>query len=297
MDTGEDLQKLLREIRIAYILTKSRVSGQQSGVHLSRFKGQGIEFSEIREYLPGDDIRAIDWKVTARTGIPHVKEFTEERDQTTYIILDMSASGSFGTNHSKFSIMIQILSSITFGCLRYHDRTGLILVTDKVELFIPARTGRRHVVHLINKAINFEPVSKRSDLIPALIQLLGKLNRMTSIVIISDFYVPDCSRELSLLARRHEVMAIRVQDIGETEMPDVGLIELEDSETSEQILIDTSDPNFRRRYREACLAEKDKISLMLKRCHIKYACITTESDYMTPLKRLIEHQGFIEVNA
>ncbi len=295
METGEEPLDLIRQIRTVDIITRARVTGQQAGVHISMFKGQGIEFSDLREYVPGDDIRAIDWKITARYGIPYIKEFAEERDQTYYLVLDLSGSGAFGNRVSKFRTMIQVLASIAFTAVRYHDRIGLIVVTDQVEKFIPARNGRKHAVHIIQTALNHEPVSKGSDLRPALHYLLGRIRRMASIIIISDFFVPDCSRELSLLAQRHEVMAISVYDNREGELPDVGLIQLEDAESGEQILADTSDPAFRERYRDAFLTARETVREMLLGNHVRSTRISTSDDWIRPLRRLFESLGVLEV--
>ncbi|MFH0966233.1 MAG: DUF58 domain-containing protein [Methanobacteriota archaeon] len=245
MPAWEDPVELVRLIRSVDIITRARVTGQKSGVHISLFKGQGIEFSEIREYIPGDDIRAIDWKVTARYGVPHVKEFTEERDQTFFFVIDLSGSHAFGSTLSKYRMMLEIFASLVFAAVRNHDRVGLLIVTDQVEQFIPARSGRSHAVHLIHEVMNHTPKSSGSDIRPALHEILTRLRRMTSVIIISDFCLPEFSRELSLLKQHHEVFAIRVTDPRETELPDVGLIELEDAETGEQILVDTSDEFFR----------------------------------------------------
>jgi uncharacterized protein (DUF58 family) len=286
MPAWEDPVELVRLIRSVDIITRARVTGQKAGVHISLFKGQGIEFSEIREYIPGDDIRAIDWKVTARYGVPYVKEFAEERDQTYYFVLDLSGSQEFGSSVSKYRMMLEIFSSLVFAAVRYHDRAGLIIVTDRVERFIPARSGRNHAVHLINELIRHTPRSPGSDLRPALHEILTRLRRMASVIIISDFCVPDFSRELSLLKQHHEVYAVRVTDEREAELPDVGLIELEDAETGEQILIDTSDEEFREDYRNVVSAAEQKIISLFGRCHVQVEQVKTGEDWLIPLQRL-----------
>jgi uncharacterized protein (DUF58 family) len=286
MPAWEDPVELVRLIRSVDLITRARVTGQKAGVHISLFKGQGIEFSEIREYIPGDDIRAIDWKVTARYGIPYVKEFTEERDQTFYFVIDLSGSHAFGSTVSKYRMMLEIYASLVFAAVRYHDRAGLIIVTDQVERFIPARSGRAHAVHLIHEVINYSPKSTGSDLRPALTHILTRLRRMASVILISDFYMPDFSRELSLLKQHHEVYAIRISDPRESELPDVGLIELEDAETGEQILIDTSDDLFREEYRKA-VEEADALTTsVFRRCHVPVEQVKTTDDWLNPLQRL-----------
>lgn len=286
MPLWEDPIELLSLIKSVDIITRARVTGQKAGTHLSLFKGQGLEFSEIREYIPGDDIRAIDWKVTARYGVPHVKEFTEERDHTYYFVIDLSGSGVFGTVISKYRMMLEIFASLVFAAARYHDRAGLIIVTDQVEVFIPARAGRAHAVHLIRSVTEHDPVSSKSDIRPALNNLLARLSRMATVVLISDFYVPDFSRELTLLRHRHEVFAIQVTDNRESELPDVGLIELEDAETGEQILIDTSDPDFREDYRQTVLRANKKITDSFRQSRVQVESITTGGDWRIPLERM-----------
>ena len=286
MPDAKEYAYLIRKIRTIEIITRARVSGQQAGVHISLFKGQGVEFSDIREYLPGDDIRAIDWKITARYGVPYIKEFVEERDQTIYIILDISGSGAFGHTQSKFSTMVSILATLVFSAVHHHDRIGLVLVTDEVERFIPAKSGRSHAIHLLETAITCDPDSLRSDLTPALTTILTRIRRMATVLLISDFYTPDCSRELAVLKRHHDLLAIRVTDPREHELPDIGLIELEDSETGEQILVDTSDSGLRERYATAAQEHDAGVITMMRRLRIPFVHLKTGEDLYNPLHLL-----------
>lgn len=286
MPDAKEYADLIRKIRTIDIVTSARVSGQQAGVHISLFKGQGVEFSDIREYLPGDDIRAIDWKITARYGVPYIKEFVEERDQTIYIILDISGSGAFGHSQSKFSTMVSILATLIFSAVHHHDRIGLVLVTDKVERFIPAKGGRSHAIHLLETAITCDPDSRRSDLIPALTTVLSRIRRMATVLLISDFYTPDCSRELAVLKRHHDLLAIRVTDPREHELPDIGLIELEDAETGEQILVDTSDSSLRERYEMAAQEHDAGVITMMRRLRIPFVHLKNGEDLYNPLHLL-----------
>jgi uncharacterized protein (DUF58 family) len=286
MPAWEDPGELVRFIRSIDIITRARVTGQKSGVHVSLYKGQGIEFSEIREYVPGDDIRGIDWKVTARFGEPYVKEFTEERDQTFFFILDLSGSHAFGSIMTKYRVMLEVFASLAFAAVRYHDRFGLLIGTDHVERFIPARGGRSHAVHLIHEVMNHTPRSTGSDIRPAIHEILTRLRRMASIVMISDFCMPDFSRELSLLKQHHEVFAIRITDPREGELPDIGLIELEDAETGEQILVDTSDELFREEFRQSVSESDQQINTIFKRAHVPMELIRTSDDWLIPLQRL-----------
>ena len=278
MFESDSYPELIKKLRTIDIITTARVTGQQAGVHISLFKGQGIEFSDIREYIPGDDIRTIDWKITARYGIPYIKEFVEERDHTIYIIFDHSGSGSFGQFVTKYSAMISILATLVFSAVHHHDRVGLVLVTDRVEKYIPARNGRSHAIHIIHSVVNHKPDFSGSDLRPAILHLLKRIHRMATIIIISDFLTPDCSRELAMMKRYHDIMAVRIVDPREKDLPDVGLIELEDSETGEQILVDTSSSEIRERYREAASEHEKKITHMLKKIKIPSRIINSGED-------------------
>ena len=288
MPDSEEYSELIRNVRTIDILTRTRVSGQQAGVHISLFKGQGVEFSDIREYIPGDDIRAIDWKITARYGVPYVKEFVEERDHTLYLIADISGSGTFGHTVSKFSTLLSIMATLAFSAIHYHDRVGLIMVSDRVEMFIPARSGRNHVIHLLQSIITHETGSRGSDLRPALSMILQRVRRMSTVILLSDFYTPDCSRELSLVKRHHDLLSIRVSDPREGELPDIGLIELEDAETGEQILVDTSDPVIRDQYREAVMNHSSYISLMMRKYRIPFVHIRSGEDFIPVLGHLMK---------
>jgi uncharacterized protein (DUF58 family) len=288
MPGNDSYLDLIQNVRTIDILTRARVTGQQAGVHISLFKGQGVEFSDIREYIPGDDIRAIDWKITARYGIPHIKEFVEERDHTLYLIADISGSGSFGHMVSKFSTLLSILATLAFSAVHYHDRVGLILVSDKVEVFIPARSGRNHVIHLLQSLITHTPKSEGSDLRPALSMIIKRVRRMSTVILLSDFFTPDCSRELSLIKRHHDLMAIRVSDPRECELPDVGLIELEDAESGEQILVDTSDPVIREQYLKAATAHHETVSLMMRKYRIPFVHIRSGDEYVSMLEHLMK---------
>ncbi|NLV26374.1 MAG: DUF58 domain-containing protein [Methanomicrobiales archaeon] len=288
MPDNETYSDLIKTVRACEILTRARVCGQQAGVHISLFKGQGVEFSDIREYIPGDDIRSIDWKITARYGIPYVKEFVEERDHTLYLIADISGSETFGNTVTKFKTILSILATLAFSAVQYHDRVGLILVSDHVEKFIPARSGRNHVIHLLQTIITHEPASKGSDLRPALVTIVQRVRKMSTVVILSDFFTPDCSRELSMVTRHHDLLSIRVSDIREGELPDVGLIQLEDAETGEQVLVDTSDPIIRDQYLLAAIKHNLSVTMTMKKFSIPFIHIHSGDDFIPDLERLMK---------
>jgi uncharacterized protein (DUF58 family) len=280
----DDRAELIRQVKKIDIATGVLVEGLQTGFHHSMFKGQGIEFTEIREYTPGDDIRAIDWKVTARYNRPFVKEFTEERDQTFYFVADISGSSGFGLHSTKKRKILEITASLAFAAVRNNDRVGLVLFSDRVEKFIPAKRGRKHLAELFNVMIDHRPVSKKTDLAAALQFLATIIARRSSIVILSDFASPSFLLPLRVLRRRHEVIAIRITDPREQDLPDVGLLELEDTETGEQVLADTSDPGFRQRYRGLVAEYDNGLHRDFARSRIPEVAVSTDEPYDIPLK-------------
>lgn len=278
-------KELIKQIKKIDISTGILVEGLQSGLHMSIFKGQGIEFTDIREYVPGDDIRAIDWNVTARMNHPYIKEFTEERDQTYYFVFDKSGSGMFGSNISKEQKMLEVAASLMFAALRNNDKIGLCIFTNSVECFIPARRGRKHLIMLLNALISHQPASKQTNIGETLRYLSKIVKRRSSFFIISDFYDDSFYASLKIMKKHHEVTAVRVTDPHEEELPDVGLIELEDTETGEQLLIDTSDEELRAKYLKIKEdADRELVSTFAK-CRAQIVDLTTEMPYDIPLKQ------------
>ena len=283
----ENRADLIRQLKKIEITTNALVEGLQSGLHHSLFKGHGVEFADIREYVPGDDVRSIDWKVTARYNRPFIKEYTEERDQTFYFVVDISGSGTFGSETSKQKKMLEVTASLAFAALRNNDRIGLCLISDRVEKFLPAKRGKKHLVLLLNTLIDHKPLSVKTDLSMAARFLGTILARKSSVIILSDFASPDFLGTLKILRRRHEVIAIRVSDPREHEMPDVETLALEDPETGEQLIVDTSDTGFRTRY-STLVEEADKtLTTGLSRAGIGNVSILTTDSYAVPL-----HQFF-----
>jgi uncharacterized protein (DUF58 family) len=296
----DDRTELIRQLKKIDLATGVLVEGLQSGPHHSVFKGQGVEFSEIREYVPGDDIRSIDWKVTARYNHPFIKEFTEERDQTFYFVVDISGSSGFGSDTTKQKKILEVTASLAFAAVKNNDRIGLVLFSDRVEKYIPAKRGRKHLASLFNVMIDHVAVSQKTDLSVAVKFLASILSRRSSVIILSDFASPSFSLPLRILRRRHEVLAIRIADPREQELPDVGLIELEDSETGEQILVDTSDPAFRQRYRDLVTGAEDEMHTEFARNRIREVALLTDEPYDIPLKRFFagvaqRRSGYVRV--
>ncbi|UCG35653.1 MAG: DUF58 domain-containing protein [Candidatus Omnitrophota bacterium] len=240
---------VLKKILRIEITTSRMVSEVFGGEYLSVFKGRGMEFEEVREYQPGDEIRSIDWNVTARMGHPFVKKFVEERELTVMLLLDMSQSFGFATaNKLKNQIAAELCSLLALSAIRNKDKVGLIIFTDRIEKFIPARKGLRHVLRIIREALYFKPQGKSTD-IAGVVEYLNKVTvRSTVSFIISDFYAKEFKKHLSIANKRHDIVAITITDPKEIDLADIGLLTLRDPETEELFIIDTSDKNLRHKY-------------------------------------------------
>jgi uncharacterized protein (DUF58 family) len=278
-------KEIIKQVRKIEISTKQLVDGLITGNYHSIFKGQGIEFSEIREYTTGDDIRFIDWNVTERLNHPFVKEFIEERDLRVYFAFDMSGSGLFGNKIEKRRKAIELTAALMFSALRNNDNIGLFLFTNSVEKFIPARKGRRHVLKILSTLVSFNPKSKMTDLGKSLAYISKVIKKQSILFIISDFYADDFAKPLKILKNRHDIIAIKIADKREKEIPNVGFIELEDEETGEQILVDTSDKKFRENYSKLVSENEKKIKSQLKKIKVDIVEILTDEPYDIPLKK------------
>jgi len=244
------ISELLAQIKNLEIQTKDLVEGIQSGAYNSKFRGGGIEFSEVREYVPGDDVKRIDWNVSARHNSLFVKEFVEENELNIYLILDLSASNNFGFIKSKLDLSFEVAVSLMFLALKNNDKLGLGIFTDKLEKFIPSKKGKKQLLRIIRELIDYTPKSKKTDIMKSLSTLNNKLKRKSVIYIISDFISDSYEKPLKFLKLHHRVTLINISDIREKEIPEIGYAQLEDAETGEQILINTSDKNFQKQYRE-----------------------------------------------
>lgn len=278
--------EIISRVRQVEIKTNSPVEGIISGAYLSAFKGTGIEFSQVREYQPGDDPRTIDWNVTARMNHPFVKEFIEERDLTIVIIFDISRSSEFATTGSlKKYVGIEICASLAMSAIRNNDKVGLMLTSDIVEKYIPPMKGKNQVFRIIRETIFLEPRNAGTDLCVPLVKLSRILRKKSVIFVISDFQddPQKLKKPLQVLRNRHDIIAIRLWDIREQELPDIGLIELEDEETGEQILVDTADAGFRLRFEEMVESRNKRLSEVTKRLKIDLIEISTGQDWIKPI--------------
>ncbi len=253
-------REVLRAVRQVELKTRRQVEDQLAGRYRAAFKGRGTSFADVREYVRGDEVRAIDWNVTARTGAPHVKTFAEERELTLLLMIDMSASGAYGSGRSsKRELAAEAASALAFSAIRNDDKVGLLLFTDRVELYLAPRRGHAHVLRVIREVLFFTPEGRRTDLAPALDHANRVLKRRALVLLVSDFLlagpidhtVGALRRKLKTTNRRHDVVAVSVTDPRERRLPDIGVITLEDAETGEQIEIDTSSEKAREAYRRA----------------------------------------------
>ncbi len=244
---GVDHKELLKKVRRIQITTKHAVNDVFAGQYHSTFKGRGMEFDEVREYVPGDDIRSIDWNVTARTGSPHIKKFVEEREMTVMLVVDVSASNLFGSGtQMKRDLAAEVAAVLAFSAIRNNDRIGLILFAEEVEKYIPPKKGTRHVLRLVREMLSHKPQGKGTNAAPALDYLNHVSNRKNVTFLISDFiFRDDYEKLLKITARRHDLISIVVGDKREVAWPDVGLVNWHDAETGEQVLVDTSSRKVR----------------------------------------------------
>lgn len=277
-------RQILQKIRQIEIRTKHLVNDVFSGEYHSVFKGRGMEFAEVREYEPGDEIRSIDWNVTARLGRPYIKRFIEERELTVILMADVSASGHFGTvNRMKSEITAEICALLAFAAIQNNDRVGLLMFTDQIEKFIPPKKGRTHILRVIREVLYTRPGHTGTDLTQALEYLNRLLTRRSIVFILSDFLAEDYMKPLRVASKRHDVVAVTITDPRELSLPGIGLIELEDAETGEEVLVDTGDADWRRQYAEYNEALRDARDQQFRVTGVDAIHIRTDEPYIDPL--------------
>jgi len=277
-------REILKKVRQIEIRTGKLVNDVFAGKYESIFKGRGMEFHEVREYVPGDDIRSIDWNVTARAGHPYVKKFVEERELTVLLVADISGSGHFGTGKkTKSEVMAEIGALLAFSAIKNNDKVGLLLFTDHVEKFIAPKKGRPNVLRVIRELLYYKPRGKKTDIKSAL-EYLGKvLKKRCVIFVISDFIDSGYERMLRILNKRHDIVGISIFDPGEARLPEVGLIEFEDAETGELICLDSSDELLRKELLKRKTSFTDNRKLIFRSMGMDSVEISTERSYVEPL--------------
>ncbi len=285
---------ILKKVRRVEIKTRGLSNEIFAGKYHTAFKGRGMSFSEVREYRIGDDVRDIDWNVTARTRSPHIKLYEEERELTLMLLIDVSGSGAFGThNMHKRQLATEIAATLAFSAASNNDKVGVILFTDQVEKFIPPKKGRQHVLRIITELINFEPQSKGTNIGTALQYFVGVQKKRCTAFVLSDFIdggkiTGEDSQILSITSSKHDMVALRLYDKREAEMPNVGIIEVVDSENGAKRWVDTSSSRVRRRYAEHFEEQTAKIASVLNSKKINNISIATDDDYVMSLIRLFK---------
>jgi len=275
---------VIAKIRRISITTAKIVQETLAGQYQSAFKGRGMEFDSVREYQPGDEVRSIDWNVTARTGRLQVKKFVEERELSVMLLLDASASCSFGSKDKlKNELAAEICSIVAFSAIHNKDNAGLLIYTDRVEKAIPPKKGTNHVLRLIREALLFEPKGSGTDISKSISYLNKVMHRRAVCFVISDFLTDGYQESLSIASRRHDVIAVRIIDPREIEMPNVGIVSLRDAETKKEALVDTSDSNFRIRYKNNALEELKKQEEFFASNKIDVIDIFTDTPYVESL--------------
>ncbi len=279
--------ELLSKIKKIQIKAKHMVSDTFAGEYLSAFKGRGMEFEEVREYVPGDDIRKIDWNVTARTGIPYIKTFRDERELTVVFVVDVSASSKFGTSEKfKNEVAAEITALLAYTALKNNDKVGLIIFSDHVEHYIPPRKGRGHVWRLIREILSYKSQSRKTNLVAPLEFLNKVMNKKSIVFLLSDFQDEGFDKDLTILSKKHDLTAISIRDQREVNLPNIGYIELEDAETNEFILVNTSGKSFRDLFTKESKEYQKNLKKFFRSSGIDYVDILTDDSY---IDRLIQY--------
>jgi uncharacterized protein (DUF58 family) len=293
MDTNQ-AREILKKVRQIEIRTNRLVNDSLAGEYHSVFRGRGMDFDEVREYVPGDEVRTIDWNVTARAGRPFVKKFTEERELTISLMVDLSASGNFGSaRQSKRELAAELASVLAFSAIRNGDKVGLILFTDGVEHYIPPKKGRRHALRVVREILYFDPKHRGTEVAQALDFANRVTTRRAVVFLISDFQssgnldgtLPGLRRALRQTHRRHDLIAVRIQDPHESTLPDVGVLSIEDAETGELIELDTTSPDVRSRFQQHAQERVAQLKRALNGEAIDSLDLVTGENYVPALKR------------
>lgn len=284
METSE----LLKRVRRIEIKTRALTNNIFAGEYHSAFKGRGMSFAEVREYQPGDDIRDIDWSVTARMNHPYVKVFEEERELTMMLLIDLSASQRFGTRlRSQRDLATEIAATLAFSAMQNNDKIGVIFFTDRIEKFIPPQKGRKHILYIIRELLNFTPQGKRTDISVPLEYLVKIISKRSIAFLLSDFLTSsDYSKQLLVAARKHDLVALQLYDHNMASLPNVGLLKIADAETGHEQYIDTSSLEMRKHQQQWWNNQSKRLTELFRKSNIDYASIATDTDYVKPLMQL-----------
>jgi len=281
--------EVLKAIRLIQIRTNRMVNDILAGEYHSVFKGQGMEFDEVREYVPGDDIRLIDWNVTARTSVPHIKKLVEERELTVMLMVDASGSGRFGSvNRFKNELAAELCAVMAFSAIKNNDKVGLMIFTDQVELYVPPEKGRRHILRIIREVMYFAPKGHGTNIEEALHYMNGVVKRKAVAFLVSDFMDDNYETPLRIAGRRHDLIAVTVTDPREEELPNIGMINVMDAETGREITINTSDSAVRRDYADDAKSRTVKRDEILKQSRVDSIHVRTDQPYIDEIHRFFK---------
>ncbi len=288
-----DAQEIIKKVRTVEIKTRRLSANIFAGQYHSAFKGRGMAFSEVREYQFGDDVRDIDWNVTARFHRPYVKVFEEERELTVMLLIDVSGSLDFGTQRQMKSDMVtEIAATLAFSAIQNNDKIGVIFFTDKIEKYIPPKKGRKHILYIIREMLDFHPESKGTDMAVPLEFLSHVIKRRATVFVLSDFYVRnDFSQALTICNRKHDVVAIQVYDRRAKELPDVGLMRVVDAETGAEMYIDTSSKKLRQAHRLYWTGRQAELHETFNKSNVDNVSIATDEDYVKSLLGLFKQRS------
>ncbi len=283
--------EFLKKIRRIELSSRKLVESLFSGEYHSAFKGLGMEFAEVRPYQPGDDVRAIDWNVTARFGHPYIKIFEEERELTVILMVDVSASGGFGTREKfKSEVAAEVCATIAFSAIKNSDKVGLLIFSDHVELYLPPAKGRKHVLRLIRELLFFKPVGRKTDIKNSLDMLNRSIKKTAIVFLVSDFDDSGYEKPLRSAASRHDLIAVEIFDPAERELPDAGLITLLDAETGEELLVDSSDPDFREKFHNETKRKNEQTRKIFRSCKMDCIEIPTDESPVKPLEKFFRQR-------
>jgi len=284
-------KEVLKKIRKLEIRTKGLVNNMFGGEYQSAFKGRGMEFSEVRAYNYGDDIRQIDWNVTARTGDPYVKLFEEEREQTLMLCIDISPSGLFGSfSQRKMDLAIEICAVLAFSAIKNSDKVGLVLFSDHIEKVVPPKKGRTHVLRLIRELYTTEPTGRGTDIAEALAYINRLLDRKAIVILASDFQDDNFEKELKITNQKHDLVSIIINDELEMDLPDIGIIPFQDAETGKKIYIDTSSKKLRKEFRKKRSKSLSELKQRLVQFQIDAVDVHTNRSYVQPLMNFFQRR-------
>lgn len=289
METSE----ILKKVRKIEIKTRGLSNNIFAGQYHSAFKGRGMAFSEVREYQFGDDVRDIDWNVTARFHHPYIKVFEEERELTVMLLVDVSGSLDFGTRcQTKKEMVTEIAATLAFSAIQNNDKIGVVFFSDKIEKYIPPKKGRKHILYIIREMLNFEPESRKTDVRQAVEFLTSVAKRRCTAFLLSDFYVRnDFSQALTICNRKHDVVAIQVYDQRAKTLPDVGLVKVRDAETGHEMYIDTSSKKLRQAHTQYWMERQQQLTETFNKSNVDNITIATNEDYVKSLMKLFKMRG------